>query len=379
MQRVSWDSEPHHGSALVAHAAAELQTAADTGSYTQRLLAYQRRHPELSLDETVRRMANDRHVAQESDYAEIGTPSSSTSGRKVGVYVANRQYAHVSRLPGALADGSAMQQLWSSRGYLGGLSQDRTASQMIDAFDAAASDLGPGDEMVFYYAGHGTPVGALGVRYAHSAAGASRGIIVKGLPSSGHAPSSPAPAPAPAPAPMPDDVLTHSTVVGWVNLARTKGFHLTVIFDSCHSGAVVDEALNARVDELKADAQTPEVQQLLAVSEDLHHLHADLLDLFREPSQPKRQSRGDDNDRGFSTISEAAYRAKVSARLEALRVRVARCADRYAELTHGDDRLQLIVPHAESWLALDHSRTEDIVAEMQRTVLGTIEHLVADP
>lgn len=183
--------------------------ALDNHSYTQRLLELQQQHPELSIDELMRMVNAENVNGTGSAIGETAgaADSEATTGKKVGVFIGNSQYDTMGNLPGAATDAAAMASTWGGQGYEARELANLGGEALKGAFNDGATNLGDGDELILYYAGHGLSEGLLGVDYQP---GTTTGL-----------------------APM-------AAVSGAARAAESAGVKTRLIVDACESGALVE-------------------------------------------------------------------------------------------------------------------------------------------
>jgi hypothetical protein len=129
-----------------------------------------------------------------------------TGGKRHALVIGNEHYKDVSDLPGAARDARGMKTHYA-KSHTVDHQTDLTSTGLTSAVTGAGQAMSAGDELVVYYAGHGTEQGLVGVE--------ARADNVS--------------------------VLPLSTLSGLVGSAVSGGWHVTVINDSCHSGALQDQ------------------------------------------------------------------------------------------------------------------------------------------
>lgn len=84
---------------------------------------------------------------------------SGQAGHRLALVIGNDSYQHAAVLHNARADARAVAAVLKSLGFTVTLKQDVTYEQMKEAMRAFKGDVSGGDEVVFYYSGHGVQLG----------------------------------------------------------------------------------------------------------------------------------------------------------------------------------------------------------------------------
>jgi len=328
------------GGALVAHSAASTQLAADKGSYTQRLLAAKAADPSLSIDAAVDQLSDQTSGTQQGDHLRVGTTSSAEEGGKhVGVYIGNSDYETLNDLPGAATDAAGMQSTWSASGYEGTVQSDLDSASMASAMKGGASALGPGDEMLVYYAGHGSEKGLLGVKEGDDR----------------------------------PDLLANSAISGLVSQARSGKFQLKVILDSCYSGSVTDEVRKDAAIQLANADLTDESRQLLPLLDDMRNLKDGLTGASRRAERDAADEESGESGESVEGTRARRLGMRYFKRQSATEFHtgISKFAATYKSIT-ASDALSGVVPAVDSLVETDRHRRVDIVDTMSRMVMDVV-------
>jgi hypothetical protein len=207
---------PGGGSATVSSSVDAKNEASDKFTHARRFIAAAEEHPSASEDELLAEATLDAWgrdqgaVNKGAKTGFLGKHEAAPSGvavTKQALIIGNSQYAAPgwSKLAGAKPDADNMASLYTAppRSYQVDQRADLGGGDLASAINSVGKDLIPGDELLIFYAGHGRPpkgdlVGVDGVEVPTSVPAAR------------------------------------------AKEAQSRGFHATVILDSCHSGAVFD-------------------------------------------------------------------------------------------------------------------------------------------
>lgn len=127
--------------------------------------------------------------------------TASEDGEKIALLVANQHYTYLDDLPEVEGETAGLASSLESRGYGTDIQEDQGGGGMSSVYEGVAAAANPGDELVFYYAGHGIPEGLCGVENVDGS-----------------------------------DVYPHAALQGMVSSATSRGVNLRVILDCCHAG-----------------------------------------------------------------------------------------------------------------------------------------------
>lgn len=222
------------GDLLFATATNAKNLAADQNSYTTALLAIQRENPEWTLAECVRH-ANAQDVNGLGSQLALTGEAEREKGRGVGykqaLVIGNGDYANFGDLEGAARDAASMAEVYGQRGYEVDHQENLGGAEMASELRGVGKELGEGDELLLYYAGHGYTKGLLGVDAA------------KGLKSG---------------------IVANAEVIGAANRLRGQGVKTEVVLDACQTGAAADdlqarEEIDVGLEGLKEGLPTPGV------------------------------------------------------------------------------------------------------------------------
>ncbi|HEY1725131.1 MAG TPA: caspase family protein [Steroidobacteraceae bacterium] len=83
------------------------------------------------------------------------TPAAPAQARRLALVIGNDSYQHVDPLGNARADATAVANALTATHFKVTLKKDLTLTAMKDAMRAFKNDVAGGDEVIFYYAGHG--------------------------------------------------------------------------------------------------------------------------------------------------------------------------------------------------------------------------------
>jgi hypothetical protein len=83
------------------------------------------------------------------------TPGAPAQARRLALVIGNDSYQHVDPLGNARADATAVANALSATNFKVTLKKDLTLTAMKDAMRAFKNEVAGGDEVIFYYAGHG--------------------------------------------------------------------------------------------------------------------------------------------------------------------------------------------------------------------------------
>lgn len=152
--------------------------------------------------------------------------------RKFAWVIGNEKYPGRiwSDLPNAKVDAKAMQADLSGEGYQVTRVEDVNSSQIKVGFNVFPNKALPGDDIVLYYAGHGLPDGLAGADSDH--------VTGKGF----------------------TDVFKHAELGKIAAKAVSKGFHVKIIVDACHSAGAA-HATSAALHEGVVQSHTTELIQ----------------------------------------------------------------------------------------------------------------------
>jgi len=341
------------GSATVAFSAGGKEAAGEEGSggaYTQALLRAKKENPERSIDELATQMADfEVHgKAQHADVVKVGRSNAEAGHKKVGVVVSNSDYERLPDLPGAKADAQGMMGAYGGEFDLV-LHEDLRKGGIAGAAAQGMQGLAAGDHMVFYYAGHGIPEGLLGVD--------ARPSDVKSA------------------------VFPRGAVLGLVNRARTQGFHLTAILDSCHSGAVGQAVSDLRLVEMEKDENlSADARKLVAIAKRLQGIQGKLGGRTENPDVKRKSAKssatanpgsagGGTTTRGSMPLSPAPGETRPDPRFK----EVEACANDYQAQT-GSDALTKTMTTETAWSRMDIGWRRDAVGRMIAIVLEHVEN-----
>lgn len=197
------------GSATISAGAGKDYTVDDHYSHGRRLVHEAESDPTASDDELLDR-ATWAAANPKAETGHLGTHRPARpNAKKEGLVVGNADYSRArptKDLPGAALDAANMEQLYSAppRKFSVSNRSNLAGGDLQAAIANAGSGLEKGDELLIYFAGHGKEAtGAL--------IGADGGEV-----------------------PV-------AAAASKASVARSKGFHATIILDSCHSGAIFDE------------------------------------------------------------------------------------------------------------------------------------------
>lgn len=243
------------GSALVAGSTQAGEVAGDR-AFTPMLVDILQKHPQQSLDAAIAQIAAtpggigdyQQHATTSAigDQAARGQAGKAAGGKKVAALVANSHYKdpNLKSLFAPKPAATALAGTLGGRGFETQIREDLTASQMRAAFATAAlgSGVKAGDSVVLHYGGHGLKSGLCGVNLDgvntaladERAASADVDAAIK--PSSDKLKARD----RDSAGLDPSDILPNSSVDGIARAAVAKGVHVTMMLDSCHSGAAAD-------------------------------------------------------------------------------------------------------------------------------------------
>jgi hypothetical protein len=345
------------GSATVAYSAGGRESAYEKGGggfYTQALLKAKRDNPGKSIDELVTEMADFQAAEgkQHADVVKVGGSKAKGGGNKVGVVVANWDYRFVGDLPGAKTDAQAMMGAYGGE-FKMTLHENLRKGGIAGAATRGMQGLKRGDHLLFYYAGHGVQAGLLGVDGKWSDAKSA--------------------------------VFPRGAVLGLVNRARTQGFHMTAILDSCQSGAVGQAVSDLRLSELEKDKDlSADARKLVAIAKRLEKVRGNLLGRVSNPNVRKRKpvktgataptgaASAGASTRGSLGLSGAARGGTLESgppdpKFEVLET----CANDFKGQT-GSDTLNKELTTSANWQRQNIGWRRDVVARM---VAITLEHI----
>lgn len=272
------------------------------GDATYALLELQKQHPDASMDELMEMAATDGATGQVTPgsgqnptLSSRGGAQPAKGGSKVGAYVGNETYANLNDLRYTVADAEAMSAAFGARGYEGGVSTDLTSGELLSKYMGTVAGLGPGDEALLYFAGHGADGDLLGVDSDGKGKGRLRGDALRAL----------------------------------VDEATTYGYHLKIILDACETGLLTETMDGDRADQALARSGNETVVRGLI------QLHADMA--ARTPatgSTPDAPSRGGERGLDLDVDYELEQRTEESSE-ERSRL-MGSWQARFEELTGGD-------------------------------------------
>jgi len=340
------------GSATVASSAGASELATEKkggGLYTQALLKAKKENPDKSIDELVTEMADFEGAegTQHADVAKVGRSKAEAGHKKVGVVVSNSEYAEIGDLPGAKIDAQGMVGAYGGE-FKTTLHENLRKGGIAGAATQGMQGLGAGDHLLFYYAGHGIPEGLLGVDVKRDNPKAA--------------------------------VFPTGAVAGLVNRARSGGFHMTAILDSCHSGAAGEAVSDVRLVVLERDKNlSADARKLLAIAKRLEKVE-DELGSRGSTEESKPEPSGSAAKTG-SASAEASTRGslRLSKRPEGATPvpapefeEVETCANDFKEKT-GSDALSKVLTTSANWLRQNIGWRQDAVGRMSNIVLEHIE------
>ncbi len=248
------------GSAMVAGSCQTTEEAYNAG-LTAQLLTSLQRAPDANLDDAVahaRTAVNRLHPDQNASLTTVGNHRARAKGggKKRAVYLANARYADAKTfgpLDSTVNEAQALQTSLGSRGYESqGIHQNQTAAQMkqLAATTALGGRVQEGDHVVVHYGGHGLTSGLVGVNLDGQVRVRQDAIEESAIPGDTNRDLKAAPASlqgrAPKPGLDPNDVLPYTTLDAIARSAVSKGVHVSLILDACHSGGVADLARTQR-------------------------------------------------------------------------------------------------------------------------------------
>jgi hypothetical protein len=287
-------------------------------------------------------MLADTGGVQQPGIAEVGKRGGARTGVRRGVFVGNWDYKGVpwGDLPGAKRDVKSMQSKFSK--YTGKLYENEPSTSLIgDAYNVA-SELNPGDELLYYYAGHGTPKGLVGVE--------SKG------------PS--------------DGILPNEAITGLVNHAEKKGFHLTAILDCCHSGGAAGDVRRDTAEDLAEDKNAPqEVRDLGNIAKAIERVRKRMANKDTKAIYGKEHEKTTGAGRGLllgdkqvGAVERDPFYIKAHKALEYQR-------GKYRKTTNNGTELDDVLPALDDFLAYTKYKRVDIAAEMAGRVLKKVRGL----
>jgi hypothetical protein len=242
--------------ATVVAAAADTEFAFDNG-FTPALVKALQDNPGLTVDDIFRRISagpveNEIGVLHPTivQYGQR-SPSAAEGGgaiKKRAMLIANQNYGWGDPLHTPIAEAEAMQSELASRGFEASVHCDQPSRSMDALWGSMVGAANPGDQLVAFYGGHGSPEGLLGVDREAP-------------------PSSP-------------DLFTNQQVAGVVSEATGKGARIRMIMDSCHSGTAAQEVREIRENELAATARSAGDQLRVAALLGVRQMKQQLLEII---------------------------------------------------------------------------------------------------
>lgn len=208
------EQEQTEGSAIVLGSAVDSEVAYDD-SFTPLLIDQLDENPEQSVAEILRAMSEQVldvplaeqpvHHATMASYGDETANQGDGENARSSVFVANSDYVHIDDLQTPGPEARALEGQLASRGYdSAGVHEDLAADAMHGVYGRLVAGAEAGDELFAYFAGHGAPEGFVGTW---------------------HEPG------------VDEDILSYGDVTGLVSQATSRGAHIHVVIDACHSGA----------------------------------------------------------------------------------------------------------------------------------------------
>ena len=91
----------------------------------------------------------------------IGSVASQSAASRLALVIGNDSYQSIAKLRNARADAAAIADAFRGAGYDVSLTTDRTQRQMLDDVVAFQARVRGGDEVVFFFSGHGVQIGPM--------------------------------------------------------------------------------------------------------------------------------------------------------------------------------------------------------------------------
>lgn len=208
------DPQQNPGSAIVLGSAVDSEVAYDN-SFTPVLIDQLHENPDQSVADVLRTMSEQVlevplaeqpvHHATMAAYGDETANQGDGEIARSAVFVANSDYVHIDDLLTPGPEARALEGQLTSRGYdSSGVHEDLASDAMQAVYGRLVAGAEAGDELFAYFAGHGAPQGFVGTW---------------------HDPG------------VDEDILSYGDVTGLVSQATSKGAHIHVVIDACHSGA----------------------------------------------------------------------------------------------------------------------------------------------
>jgi len=235
------------GSATVVASAEDTEYAFDN-SFTPELVTLLEQNPNLSIDQVLGQISSGALTA-------FGTPAATNSdglhhptivqygqnqensnecrdSQKIAVLVANQNYTHLTNLNTPIAEAGALAGELSGRGYDANVHTDQGGGDMSSLYSSAVATAQEGDDIVAYFAGHGSPSGLCGKD--EDVVDTGGGVYE----------------------PQNIDTFSNGQVAGVVSDATSKGAHIRFVMDSCHSGEAAQAVRDERIGKLAEGADS---------------------------------------------------------------------------------------------------------------------------
>jgi hypothetical protein len=268
------------GSATVVGSASSEEYAYEggPGSYTQELVGDDDIYvdPTEALGETATEAH--RFESQHPSIAQLGIRPKEIKGKKLGVYVGNNNYVNFLSLSGAKADAEKMKGTMEGHDYETlDHQEDKNAQEMDAIYSGGINKAKSGDALLLYYAGHGVQEGMVGVEADEAgseneqgreqeAGGDARALkFVSAAELEANASSDVSVT----------DVERYTQITQMLEAGVADGVHITLIADTCFSGAVADLIRTKAVEKLaktentKVKAATEQVKRLEDMKEQI--------------------------------------------------------------------------------------------------------------
>ncbi|MCB9737608.1 MAG: caspase family protein [Deltaproteobacteria bacterium] len=224
------------------------------GFFSKRLTELMRANPELSLTECAALLIDGDQLDQKQHAEMFALPGTDAEvdadkdeagatalGKKRALVVGCHRYVRASWLPGAENDAASMNAVLTARGYEVEHLVDPGFTAFHGAMKALHDGAAAGDQVVIYFAGHGTPPG-----YP-----AGEGLLLAD-----------------------GKVFHHASTTTWIASLRAQGVAVELVLDCCHSGQSPDLVADGLVDQAHLMELSTHQAFLMELRGELERIHA---------------------------------------------------------------------------------------------------------
>ena len=281
MKALQFEGDPKDpqkaGRGLVIGSAGATEGAYDA-SFTPALMEKMKENPSMDLDTALHEMAGGslhvRNSPEETNDAGLHHPTIVAFGRarqgggwftkakKQAVLVGNQNYDNVKieDLKTSKGETESFSTLLEGRGYTTTKKINQTSGPMTQAYKGLVDDAKQGDQLVAYFAGHGTREGLAGVATDGKKKGAT-------------------------------DLMGYSKVPDMVNTATSKGANIRFVMDACHSGEAAQLVRTEQIGKLAKQGKGQTATVVHKALSELQFYREDLDDILHDRGVDRKQAR----------------------------------------------------------------------------------------